>query len=155
MADDKFPVIPCWILIIFSIGIFQNSLHFAFFALFSTGIFSKSEPNIFSDFLYFTLVLWKYPLTLASGCHHLIEGKSTQTLARKLCCLKGPPVWPRLFCWYSGFETHREQPVPASEKTSKYCRILSSFFLLHYFVQRWSRFSFGLAMNYLVWFFRY
>ena len=104
---------------------------FCIFCIFSTGIFSKSEPNIFSDFLYFTLVLWKYPLTLASGCHHLIEGKSTQTLARKLCCLKGPPVWPRLFCWYSGFETYREQPVPASEKTSKYCRILFSFFLLH------------------------
>ena len=121
MADYKFSVISCRIFSIFSIGIFQNSLLLLFLAL-SQREFYPGQSQIFSSISLLHPGLMKIS---PNACFQLPSSKVSprKRWHRNFVVFKGPPVWPRLFCRYFGFETYEEQPVPASGKTLKYCKI--------------------------------
>ena len=125
MADYKFSVISCRIFSIFSIGIFQNSLLLLFLA-FSQWGFYPGQSQIFSSISLLHPGLMKIS---PNACFQLPSSKVSprKRWHRNFVVFKGPPVWPRLFCRYFGFETYGEQPVPASVKTLKYCRIYFPF----------------------------
>ena len=121
MADYKFSVISCRIFSIFSIGIFQNSLLLLFLAL-SQREFYPGQSQIFSSISLLHPGLMKIS---PNACFQLPSSKVSprKRWHRNFVVFKGPPVWPRLFCRYFGFETYWHQQVPTSEKTLEHCRI--------------------------------